>query len=209
MEMKLPKREKIIINKIVKSIKEKENFLITTHYTIDGDAIGSEIAVYLLLKKLNKKVYIINQDKIPKMYEFLPETKNVKIYNENMILKKPEIAFVLDCGNFERIGKVKKFFAPDTIIINIDHHFSNVEYGNINWVSSLYSACGEMFYFLIKKFGEIDKKQATCIYTAILTDTGSFRYHFGEYTFMIIHELLKTGIDPSEISQNIYFEKQY
>jgi len=208
MQRTLPEKDTKILKQIVDVIKQKKTFLITTHNTLDGDAISCEIALFLLLKRLGKKAEIINQDTVPRMYSFLPEVKKtVKTYNPRMKFRKTEVTFILDCGTITRIGKVKKLISPNSLIINIDHHFMNEKYGDINWVNSSSSSCGEMLFFLLKKFGKINVKQAKCLYTAILTDTGSFRYQLGNDTFSICQELKETGVDTKKIAVKVYFER--
>jgi len=207
MELKLPDSEKKVVGEIVKLIKEKDNFLITTHTSLDGDAISSELILYSLLKDLKKKVMIINEDSVPSVYKFLPFTERIKKISEIKKRKKFEVVFILDCGNLPRIGKAEEFIPEGAIIVNIDHHFSNKVYGDINWISPSYSSCGEMLFYLVSEFGDISKQQAMLIYTAILTDTGGFMHHFGKNTFSIISRLMEKGIEPSEIAKKVYLEK--
>lgn len=207
MELKLSNSEKRIIEKIVKIIKEKNNFIITTHTSIDGDAVSSELLLYSLLKNFGKKVRIINGDPLPSIYKFLPYSKKIKDISKVKRKEKADVMFVIDCGNLERIGKVKELISDQTIIINIDHHFSNKMYGDINWVNPSYSCCGEMLFYLISGLENINKQQATLIYTSILTDTGCFTHHFNKNVFFIISRLLEKGINPSEIAKKIYLER--
>ncbi|MDD3726294.1 MAG: DHH family phosphoesterase, partial [Candidatus Ratteibacteria bacterium] len=112
------------VSEIVKILKNGCSFLLTTHRNIDGDAIGSELALYSALKREGKEVVIVNQDNIPAIYKFLPWGR--KVYtNISGISVSPDVAIVIDCGFPDRTGNIYKFIKKAKIIINIDHHFSN------------------------------------------------------------------------------------
>jgi bifunctional oligoribonuclease and PAP phosphatase NrnA len=206
MELKLADEQQKKISTIAELIKEKKTFIITSHFNIDGDALGSELAFFSLLKRLNKEVLIINQDDPPVIYKFLPYYKQAKL-KKNILRRKFDVGVILDCGNGARAGESYKEIKKASVIINIDHHLTNSGFGNINWVNHQYSSTGEMVYFILKKFGAITKEEAQCIYTAILTDTGCFIHHISKYTMKIIHELIENGATPERIAEKIYMEK--
>jgi len=200
-------------NEIVKVLEKNNNFLITSHINLDGDAIGSELALYFILKKLNKKSIIINQDKLPEIYGFLPESD--KIYNledNNFNKNNFDVGIVLDCGNIKRAGEISNILENTNTIINIDHHSSNENYGNLNYIDCSASSVGEIIYELIKfvNLDLLDKKISACLFTAIITDTGSFRYsNVSSKTFRIVSELTLTGMKPYLIANNIYNKNTY
>ena len=166
-------------NDIKKVFQRNKNFLITAHVNLDGDAIGSELALYFILKKLNKKVIILNQDRLPKIYNFLPDSDKICYLKENYIdAKSIDVGIMLDCSNIKRVGKTYDIFRDIKTVINIDHHKSNDNYGNLNYVDTSASSVGEIIYELINFIDPdlLDDKISTCLFTAILTDTGSFRY---------------------------------
>jgi phosphoesterase RecJ-like protein len=195
-------------NKIAKILEKNTNFLITSHKNIDGDAIGSELALYFVLKKLNKKPVIINQDKIPRIYNFLPGSHKVYyMENNNVDVKNIDVGIIVDCSNFERIDETYKIFKNIKNIINIDHHNSNKKFGKLNYIDSSASSVGEIIYDLIKfiNFDLLDKNISTCLYTAIITDTGSFKYsNVSSKTFSIASILASKGINTNLIANNIY-----
>ena len=195
-----------VINRICNIITVNKSFLITTHYNIDGDGLGSEIAFYLLLKTLGKKVEMVNDDKVPCMYRFLPCIKEIKTVSD-IHIRKPDVSIVLDCGVLERTGKVAVLVQKTPITINIDHHFSNTGFGTVNFISDSYSSTGEMVYSILKQRYKISKKQAICLYTAILTDTGKFTYNIKPYTMSIAQQLIEIGISPEKIAEKVYMEK--
>ncbi|MCX8082131.1 MAG: bifunctional oligoribonuclease/PAP phosphatase NrnA [bacterium] len=197
------------ISEIVEVIEKGRYFLLTTHRNIDGDAIGSELALYSALKRAGKEAIIINQDSIPAIYKFLPYTRKIQTYISDTLIV-PDIAIVIDCGSADRTGSVFKLVKRAKIIVNIDHHFSNPGFANINWINHHFSATGEMVYFLISCFNkDISRKEAECLYTAILTDTGNFIYNISPFTMEVIQNLINKGISPVKIARKVYLERPF
>lgn len=200
-------------NEITKLLEKNNSFLITSHKNIDGDAIGSELALYFILKKLSKKPIILNQDRLPRIYNFLPDSDKVHCLEDNYInIKNIDVGIIVDCSNFERIEETYKIFKNIKNIINIDHHNSNENYGDLNYIDSSASSVGEIIYDLIKfiNLDLLDEKISTCLYTAIITDTGSFRYsNVSSKTFSIVSDLASQGIKPNLIADNIYNRNTY
>lgn len=200
-------------NEITKLLEKNNSFLITSHKNIDGDAIGSELALYFILKKLNKKPIILNQDRLPRIYNFLPDSDKVHCLEDNYInIKNIDVGIIVDCSNFERIEETYKIFKNIKNIINIDHHNSNKKFGKLNYIDSSASSVGEIIYDLIKfiNLDLLDEKISTCLYTAIITDTGSFRYsNVSSKTFSVVSDLASQGIKPNLIADNIYNRNTY
>ena len=198
----LSKNEKII-NRIIGQIDCHKKFLITTHVYPDGDAIGSQIALCILLKRIGKEVELINAFPLPARYKFLPNSRLIK---HNVTLPYSELAFVLDVGSKSRLGNMRDHINNIKTVINIDHHLGNDRFGIINWIDSHMSSVGEQVFHLYKCMKlEIRKPEAICLYTAIVTDTGSFQYaNTSVETHSAVSELLKTGIDHTEICNQIY-----
>jgi phosphoesterase RecJ-like protein len=200
-------------DEITKILQENNNFLITSHINLDGDGIGSELALYFLLKKLNKKPIILNQNRLPKIYDFLPGSDKVHYLNNNRINPKSiDVGIVLDCSNIKRIGKTYEIFKNLKTIINVDHHKSNENFGSLNYVDYSASSVGEIIYELIKSIDAdlLDEKISTCLFTAIITDTGSFKYsNVSSKTFGMASHLTSNGIKPYLIADNIYNKNTY
>ncbi|HXK44385.1 MAG TPA: DHHA1 domain-containing protein, partial [bacterium] len=116
----------------------------------------------------------------------------------------PGVAIVFDCSNKDRIGRPLSFIPESVVMINIDHHQGNTQFGDINWVCENCSSVGEMCFSILEELNCIDKEVAECLYVAILTDTGSFRHHFDTRTIRITGKLLSTGINPERIADYIY-----
>ena len=200
-------------NEISKILQKNNNFLITSHINLDGDGIGSELALYSILKKLKKKPIILNQGKLPKIYDFLPGVNKVQYLEGDYIdTKSIDVGIALDCSNVKRMGKTYEIFKNIKTIINIDHHTSNENFGDLNYVDSSVSSVGEIIYKLIKFINVdlLDEDISTCLFTSILTDTGSFRYsNVSSKTFKVASDLTSKGIKPYLIANNIYNRNTY
>ena len=198
---------------IIKVVQKNNIFLITSHTNLDGDGIGSELALHFILKKLKKKSIILNQDKLPKIYHFLPRSNKVHYLEDNCIdTKGIDVGIVLDCSNAKRIGKTYEIFKNIKTVINIDHHKSNENFGDLNYVDSSVSSVGEIIYELIRSINIdlLDEDISTCLFAAMITDTGSFRYsNVSSKTFKIASDLTSFGIKPHLIANNIYNRKTY
>lgn len=190
------------INEAIDKIKSSSQIFIASHVSPDGDNIGSITALYLALSKLDKEVHIIKTDETPSDYMFLPATDKIRDLSKEDI----ELLIVLDCGDIERLGKSKYIIEKAKSVINIDHHISNTKFGDYNIVNHRATATGEIVYDLINKMGiKIDKDLATCLYTAISTDTGSFMYDsVTDKTHEIIADLIRTGINVGDINIRLY-----
>ena len=194
------------MREVIEAIKNNKKFLITAHVNLEGDSLGSQLAMKELLLGMGKKAFIIDSDPVPEHYRFLPKAGEVS----NLLEKRIEdfdVAVVLDCPTLNRTGKVKDIINNKAkVIINIDHHISNEKFGKINWVDPHASSAGEMVYRLFKETGvKLTKEVALSLYIAILTDTGSFNYdNTSSVTHEIAGELLGYGLDPAIVSESVY-----
>ncbi len=194
------------LKKVVASLRKNKSFLITTHTNMEGDALGSELAFYGILKKLGKKATIVNEDALPYGYEFLPNTDKIIKYKDNLKEIKFDCFVALDCSDLSRTGEVYRLNSEQKPVLNIDHHISNQKFGDINWVEPRASSCSEMIYKLYKALRlPLDRDAAILLYTGILTDTGSFRYsNVASFTHKAISELLKFNLDIPKIYKSVY-----
>ena len=179
-------------------------FLITAHERLDGDALGSELALYHMLRKMGKEATIYNQDGTPENYRFLDGSD--RITHELPPLEAFDAAFILDCSELERVGREAEKIAAIPHLVNIDHHFSNGEFSQTRFIDPLASSTGELICRLLAHMGvATTREMATCLYTAILTDTGGFRYaNTGEGTLLAAAGLVADGANPQWISENVY-----
>ncbi|MDP3732611.1 MAG: bifunctional oligoribonuclease/PAP phosphatase NrnA [Candidatus Omnitrophota bacterium] len=194
------------LRKVVEYVKKHKNFLITSHTNPEGDALGSELAFYNMLKKLGKNATVINEDSLPYGYDFLPNKNKIIKFKDNLKNIEFDCFVVLDCSDLSRTGEVYRLNSRQKPILNIDHHISNKKFGNINWVEPYASSCSEMIYKLYKALGvTLDRDAAVSLYTGILTDTGSFRYsNATSFTHRAVSELLKFNLDVPQIYKSIY-----
>jgi phosphoesterase RecJ-like protein len=192
------------IRTVKQAIKKFNEFLITSHINPEGDAIGSQIAIARLLRKLGKKSVMLDDSPVPNVLRFMKGSEDIskempRDFNFQAII-------ILDSPDLARIGRVKEFIKKDSVIINIDHHISNVNFGKFNWVEPDFSSAGEMVYDLFKAFkAKIDLDDAIALYAAIMTDTGSFKYsNTVSKTHRIAAELVDIGVKPYEMHTKIY-----
>lgn len=189
-------------------LNKYDNFLISSHKRPEGDSIGSEMAMYLILKKLNKKAVIVNEDSVPENLDFIRFTEIKKMPKVKRL--KFDAVIILDCGNLERIGKTDSlpYSRP---IINIDHHISNIKFGDAHWIDPASSSTAEMLFFLAQHLQvPLDKKIALSIYVGILTDTGAFRFsNTTARTMHVCSKLLEFDIKPEQIADLIYNRRSF
>ncbi|MBC8235198.1 bifunctional oligoribonuclease/PAP phosphatase NrnA [bacterium] len=189
---------------ILRVIENHNKFVISTHISPDGDAIGAQLGLYSFLKELGKQVWVINADPVPYGYAFLPFSD---IISSKLPPESFEILIVVDAGSLMRIGdELSKVLLPEKSIINIDHHVTNDKFGHYNWVDADACAASELIYKLIKRHGmNIGQKRAICLYTGIMTDTGCFRFsNTTPETHRIVAELIAEGVSAEEISRFVY-----
>lgn len=192
-----------MIKRIAEEIAALDSFLITTHESPDGDAIGSSLALAGYLTGLGKDVTIYICDPVPDIYQFLPMAGRVV----NELPQRPyDACFVLDVGELRRAGKAITECRTIGKFINIDHHLNCEDFGEINYVDTNASATGALIYRIINGAGyEIDYDIALCIYTAVITDTGSFRYsNANPEAFAIAGKMVDKGINAWDVAEKLY-----
>ncbi|MBL7151567.1 MAG: bifunctional oligoribonuclease/PAP phosphatase NrnA [Candidatus Omnitrophica bacterium] len=199
------------LNRSADCIKRNKIFLLTTHTSPEGDALGSQLAFYRLLEKLGKQAMMINEDPCPSGYEFLPGVQKIKKFSRKAEDIRFDCLVTLDCADLKRTGEVHRLNTQAKPVLNIDHHISNQGFGDINWIEPSASSCAEMVYLLYKKLKiPLDKESAICLYAGILTDTGSFHYsNTSALTHKIVSHLLGFGLDIPRIYKYIYENVPY
>ena len=188
-----------IYKQIWDEIKKAENIMLIAHINPDGDALGSELSLYPILKKIGKKVTVFNATKpLPEYLDFLPNFDKVT----DKLPKKIDLTISFDCGSFDRLGLEEK----PSFLINIDHHISNTNYGDINLIEPDHASTSQVVYDILKANGvEIDKDSALCIYTALVTDTGSFQYEsVNDKVFECAADLVRCGVKPDYVSKMLF-----
>lgn len=200
------KTEKIYSD-IQKAVADSKSVLIVSHSSPDGDSVGSQLAFRNYILEQGKDAVVINDSAAPGLYKKLPNIDAVRDINHYSADKQFDLVIVLDCSNLERIGKVKELIGDDIPIINIDHHPDNSGFGIISLVNESASSTAELLTEFFKGINHpIDKKTATLLYAAIMTDTGRFRYEStGRRTMELIGILIENGADPRKICDDIYY----
>jgi bifunctional oligoribonuclease and PAP phosphatase NrnA len=194
------------ILKAIDCIKAHKRFLVATHTSMEGDALGSQLGFYYLARKMKKQAVMVTEEAVPYGYEFLPGLDKIRHFKEDLRSLDFDCFVTVDCSDLKRTGEVHTLNTAGKPVLNIDHHISNSNFGSVNWVDPEASSASEMVYRLYKKIGvEFDKNSALAIYAGILTDTGSFRFsNTSPATHSAAGELLNYGIDVSGVYKNIY-----
>ncbi|WP_419823625.1 DHH family phosphoesterase [Anoxybacterium hadale] len=191
------------LNQIAAELKKANTVLLYPHVIMDGDTLGSSIALCIALRKLGKQAYILIEDDIPGYLTFLE--KDYCTYDQE-IIDRPDISISVDCSDIERFFKRKDKFLMGKRSICLDHHRTNNFFAELNYIDENIAATGEIVFHLINEMGvEVDVEMAEAIYTAITTDTGNFQYtNTTKTTHLIAAELFEIGIDLEKISVEVY-----
>lgn len=191
-----------MIDRVVRLIAESQTFLVAAHESPDGDAIGSTLSLANALREMGKDVVAYNRDRVPPDYLFLPGCELVvDSLDEQQTF---DAGFVLDAGELKRAGGWIRQRCRS--LVNIDHHPCSEDFGDIYYVDTEACATGILIYRLLRAAGvEISRDVATCIYTAILSDSGSFRYsNSNPEAFQVAAEMVALGVDPWSIASGLY-----
>ncbi|MEB3287469.1 MAG: bifunctional oligoribonuclease/PAP phosphatase NrnA [Vampirovibrionales bacterium] len=188
----------------------------TAHVGPDGDTLGSMLALKFALEKGRgnfQRIDCVISGKMPDVYHFLPGIRDVLRFEQDQgkLLPKYDMAISVDCGSLDRLGPNGAYFDAADISVNIDHHISNDKFGKLNVVIPEAAASGEVVFDLLKEMKiALDANIATCLYTAIVTDTGGFKY--GNTTAKVMEtagQLVQAGANPEYIFKQLYEEQPY
>ena len=205
-----------MLDDVLALVQEHDRFFLTTHLGPDGDALGSQIALGRFLQKLGKSAAMINSDEADQNLDWMPGAEDVEVFDGSMdqrqALAEADVVFVLDTNDEERLGKVGSMVrnASATTVL-IDHHLQPEPWFDVEFVRDTAAATGELVYEMIEATdpSHIDAEVATALYTAIMTDTGSFRYSsVSPRLHRIVADILERGdIEPAPIHETIYDRK--
>src|SRR5437588_9887169 len=182
-----------MVDEVLRAIEPRRKFLLTSHARPDGDAIGSVLALSQILQAIGKEVDVILHDPVPVIYRPLPRSETIK--QATAVNGSYGAAIILECDSLERTG-LAGIDANGRMTVNIDHHSSAKPFADVNWIDSSAAATAQMIFQLAKSLSAcgkslINSDVATCLYTAVLADTGSFCFHgTGEKTFALAQELV-------------------
>lgn len=188
------------LEEIAALLLAQDKMVLCPHVSPDGDALGSTLALKMALEKAGKKVTVMVDDDVPKAFGFLPQIDCfVKPADGEVV--EADLLVVLDASSLDRIGKVAQAVKAKAVA-NIDHHISNTQFADYLYLNTEAAATAEILCNLVEKLGITpDKDLATCLYTGIYTDCGSFRYaNTTPGTMRAAAKLLEYGARPNEIS---------
>jgi phosphoesterase RecJ-like protein len=201
------------INSIKVLLSSPKEIVIVPHKNPDGDAIGSTLGLYHYLKKHNHNAVIIAPNDYPDFLKWMPDEASILKYDHqkedsDVLLKAADIIFTLDFNSLSRIGHMEDAVkTSEGIKIMIDHHQQPDDYASYMYSDIKMSSTCEMVYNFIDMLNDtdnIDADIATCLYTGIMTDTGSFRFpSTTNKTHHIIGNLIEKGANNSQIHNNI------
>src|ERR1022692_2702714 len=193
-----------MLERVLREIRERRRFVVTSHARPDGDAIGSALACGQILRVMGNEAEVVMHDGVPRIYQNLPFADRV-ITADSIPANFLGSAFILlECDSTRR---TLLDGLDDCFLINIDHHASGRNFAHINWIDSSVMATAELIYRLARlACVPIDRDIATCLYTALMTDTGSFMFEgTNEHTFTVARDLVLAGADPAHCARPIYF----
>lgn len=192
------------LNNIIKSSK---NILIISHVNPDGDTLGSMCGLYCaILDNFKKKCDMVAISKIPDVYSYLPHLSEVKNVDDLDKSREYDLVINVDVAALDRACDAKILFEKAKFTVNIDHHKTNIAYGNLNFINPDASSTGEVLFGCFENMNwKVNLDCAICLYTAILTDTGSFRFdNTKPSTFEVASKLVEIGVQPSDIYKKVY-----
>jgi len=197
-----------LIQRIRLLLEECHRPLVVSHIDPDGDAIGTQLAFGAYLRRLGKPVVMARESAIPRKYLFLPDIKRIIPVDRADASAGFDVAVVLECPARERLGSAARLLGGETTIINIDHHPDNSLSAGVSWLDVTASSVGELAFEYLSAVGfEMDGDVATQLYTAILTDTGRFRFESTTpRALSVAGELVRAGADPRSICDRLYYD---
>lgn len=189
------------VDLIRKKIIESRRIVITSHLRPDGDSICTSLALYFMGGHIGKEMAIINKDKTPFPFNHFPDSEKIKI--GQIPSQSFDMVILIECANVSRSGQknLENYFK-----VNIDHHYSNDYYADIDWVDPEASAVAEMAYLLGEKLKiPFSPRIADHLYCGIISDTGSFQFsNTKAKAFEVCYKLINQGADPIGVSERLF-----
>lgn len=188
---------------LIAALREARTLCVVGHVRPDGDCVGSQLGLGLALRDAGKTVRVWNEDPLPRKLAFL-DPKG--LFSGPQAGESFDCVVATDCASHERLGRVAECIGSRRLLINIDHHPSNTRYGDLNWVVPEVPSTGELVLELLHQAGwPVTPAIADCLFTAISTDTGSFRYATTRpETFCAAADLVRLGADLGKIGHRVY-----
>lgn len=193
------------LQRAVDFIKAHDDFLIVSHVQPDGDAVSSTLVVGWLLSCLGKKYVMVNEGSIPRRMSYMWHAEDIMNLSEQSLSRTYKHVISVDCADFKRMGNVKEYFAPDMMLLNIDHHPTNDGFGAVNLIVPTAAATAEILFDVLELAGiQMDQDVATALYTGLMTDTGGFRYsNTSPKVMATASRLLEYGVDGPWLAEHL------
>lgn len=189
-------------------IKSSNKILLLSHMNPDGDTLGSMCALYsMIYNRFKKKADMCVVSNVPYNYKFIPNIDLAQRYFDKSLVY--DLVITLDVAAIDRVMDSKILFDKAKCTVNIDHHKTNPGFGDYQIINPHASSCGEVLFDIFKQEGwEIDKDSAVALYTAIMTDTGNFRFeNTSSKTLRAVADLVDSGANPNYIYKMCYETK--
>ncbi len=192
------------LNEIIQAIQTARTIIVATHVFPDGDALGSQLGLANVLEGMGKTVIRYSEEPVSYLYDFMPDCERLACAPSGPLTA--DCLIVLDCGDSLRLGPRAAELLSIRPAIVIDHHAGHRNFGDLRWVDCGRASSGEMVYDLVRGLGaEISQPAAYCLYTAIVSDTGSFKYSSTTaQTFAIAGELVARGVHPEQVAAKLF-----
>jgi len=196
-----------MVEQVLAEIRARKRWLLTSHARPDGDAIGSVLGLAAVLRQLEKECDIVLHDRVPHIYRCLPGAQQIRTA-QRIESAHYDGAIILEC---DCTGCTELEGFDGLFLISLDHHNTVREFADVNWVVPHAAAVAELVFELAQRAGaEVTREIATCLYTAVMTDTGMFCFVGTDgRTFRLAEQLVQAGADPATISQNTYFSQSF
>lgn len=204
------------LNGLKPTLEKSKNIIIVAHKNPDGDAVGSSLGLCLLLKEVftDKNIQVVLPNKFPEFLEWLPNQEQILFFDQNnseakKSINNADLIFTLDFNSFGRTGEMAEELEQSKAeFVMIDHHQQPDDYAKFTFSDTAIGSTCEMIYLTIQYLGYekfLNKEIGECIYTGIMTDTGSFKFSStSSQTHRIIADLIDLGVENSKIHQNTF-----
>ncbi len=199
-----------VLGSIQTALNAEQHIAVLSHYNPDPDAFGSSVGLSVALRSMGKEVVTINESGALPRYHYI---RGAELVQKELPAGFPGILVVCDCGDLRRVGdSLVDAVSKARLVINIDHHASNTQFGHVNYVLEHASSSSELVFELLEYMGFFghphDSAMAAVssgLYAGIVSDTGSFRYsNTSERTFAVAQRLVRLGVQPHVVAQNLY-----
>jgi len=194
---------------VARVLASSRSVFLTVHQRPDGDALGSQLAIALMLKKLGIRCFMANEDPVPERYRFMPLSRRIISRHPSVLRRLPahfDTAVIIECGTSKRAGKEGTLLRRARTVINLDHHLNNTNYGTYNIVDTSSPAVVMLTDALREVMGiPLTRDMAVNFYVGIYTETGGFRYsNTTPEVLRFASRLIEAGVNPRWVGEQVY-----